>query len=617
MTTYNPVSPEFLAEVEAVIGKENVFTDPDKLDMYKTDEEYDPRRFRVPEAVVRPGNAEEIAGIVKLCNKYMVPITVRSGGTSLADGAIAVCGGIILLMERLNKIIEMNTEGMYVIAEAGVRTVDIQKMANDAGFLYAGDPCSAESCMIGANLATNAGGNKAVRYGVTRNQVYGLEMVTPEGEIVEVGARLKKCSTGYCMEQLVMGSEGTLGIITKVTLKLQPMPPYRFDVLAVFEDPHMALSLVAKINKAGINPTSIEYMDNSYAEAGVRTVDIQKMANDAGFLYAGDPCSAESCMIGANLATNAGGNKAVRYGVTRNQVYGLEMVTPEGEIVEVGARLKKCSTGYCMEQLVMGSEGTLGIITKVTLKLQPMPPYRFDVLAVFEDPHMALSLVAKINKAGINPTSIEYMDNSYVRATADYIEFKGAPHYETGIYVIITVETFTEEELDTKMEQLSDLCEEAGAVDVLEADDRIWAMRRNCQESISLVSKVSLTDDVVVPVDKIASTIKEIMEIGEKYPFPIPVKINAHIGDGNLHIVLCKCDMTDEDWEKYVHEFHEEVYAYAYAQGGRLTGEHGIGAKKLAYMEEFTPAGELELMRKIKRAWDPNNILNPGKVFNA
>ena len=176
---------------------------------------------------------------------------------------------------------------------------------------------------------------------------------------------------------------------------------------------------------------------------------------------------------------------------------------------------------------------------------------------------------------------------------------------------------FTEEELDTKMEQLSDLCEEAGAVDVLEADDRIWSMRRNCQESISLVSKVSLTDDVVVPVDKIASTIKEIMGIGEKYPFPIPVKINAHIGDGNLHIVLCKCDMTDEDWEKYVHEFHEEVYAYAYAQGGRLAGEHGIGAKKLSYMEEFTPAGELELMRKIKRAWDPNNILNPGKIFNA
>ncbi|MDO4920383.1 MAG: FAD-binding oxidoreductase [Phascolarctobacterium sp.] len=468
MQAYNKVSEAMLEELRAAVGAENVITDLEKLDQYKTDEEYDPRRFRVPEAVVRPANPQEVAAVVKLCNKYMTPVTVRSGGTSLADGAIAVCGGIVLLMERMNKIIEMNTEGMYMVVEAGVRTVDIQKLANEAGYLYAGDPCSAESCLIGGNLATNAGGNKAVRYGVTRNQVYGLEMVTPTGEIVEVGARLKKCSTGYCMEQLVMGSEGTLGIITKATLKLQPLPPYRFDLLAVFDDPMKALDVVPRIMQAGLNPTSMEYMDNSY-----------------------------------------------------------------------------------------------------------------------------------------------------VRATADFIEFKGAPHYEDGIYVIITVETFTEDELDSKMEQLNDLCEEAGAVDVLEADDRIWAMRRNCQESISLVSKVSLTDDVVVPVDKIATTIKEIMHIGSKYPFPIPVKINAHIGDGNLHIVLCKCDMSDEEWESTVHAFHEEVYAYAYAQGGRLAGEHGIGAKKLNYMEEFTPAGELELMRKIKRAWDPNNILNPGKVFNA
>lgn len=172
----------------------------------------------------------------------------------------------------------------------------------------------------------------------------------------------------------------------------------------------------------------------------------------------------------------------------------------------------------------MGSEGTLGIITKVTLKLQPMPPYRFDLLAVFDDPFKALDVVPKIMQAGLNPTSMEYMDNSYVRACADYIEFKGAPHYEDGIYVIITVETFSEDELDMKMEQLDELCEAAGAVEVLEADDRIWAMRRNCQESISLVSKVSLTDDVVVPVDRIAPTIKEIMHIGSKYPFPIPVK---------------------------------------------------------------------------------------------
>ncbi len=466
MKEYASVSEEMLAELRTALGDEYVLTAADKLDQYKTDEETDPKKFHLPEAVVLPGCTQEVAAVVKLCNKYHVPVTVRGGGTSLADGAIPVCGGIVLLMERMNHILKMDTQAMYM----------------------------------------------------------------------EV-------------------------------------------------------------------------------EAGVRTIDIQQKANAAGFLYAGDSCSAESCQIGGNLATNAGGNKAVRYGVTRNQVYSLEMVTPTGEIVEVGARLKKCSTGYCMEQLVMGSEGTLGIITKATLKLQPLPPYRFDLLAVFDDPVKALDVVPKIMQAGLNPTSIEYMDNSYVRGTADYIEFKGAPHYEDGIYVIITVETFTEDELDTKMEKLDELCSEAGAIDVLEADDRIWNMRRNCQESVRLISLVSLTDDVVVPVDEIAETIKYIMKIGEKYPFP--VKINAHIGDGNLHIVLCKCDLTDEEWESNVEAFHEEVYTYAYAHGGRLAGEHGIGAKKLSYMEAYTPAGELDLMRKIKLAWDPELILNPGKIFNA
>lgn len=463
---YEKVSSQMLADLKAVLGEEYVLTAPEKLDLYKTDEEADPRKFRVPEAVVIPADAQQVAEVVKLCNKYHVPVTVRGGGTSLAEGAIAVCGGIVLVMERMNKILELNTEGMYMVVEAGVRTIDIQKMANEAGFLYAGDPCSSESCQIGGNLATNAGGNKAVRYGVTRHQVYSIEVVTPTGEIVQVGARLKKCSTGYCMEQLIMGSEGTLGIITKATLKLQPLPPYRFDLLAVFDSPEKALKVV-----------------------------------------------------------------------------------PE------------------------------------------------------------------IIKAGLNPTSIEYMDNSYVRGTADYLEFKGAPHYEDGIYVIITIETFNEDELDNKMEILDTLCSEAGAADVLEADDRIWNMRRNCLESVRLISLICLTDDVVVPIDKISSTIEYIMEVGEKYPFP--VKINAHIGDGNLHIVLCKCDLSDDEWEEQTQKFHHEIYTYVYAQGGRLAGEHGIGAKKLECMETFTPAAELDLMKKIKLAWDPNLILNPGKIFNV
>lgn len=461
---YNKIGAAFLTQLQAIVGREQVRTDADTLDHYKRDEEEDERYFCQPDVVIFPGSTEEIAAVVRLCNEELIPITVRGGGSGINDGAIAYCGGVLLCMERLNKIIELNKEGMYLVAEAGARTVEIQRLAN---------------------------------------------------------------------------------------------------------------------------------------------------AN--GFLYAGDPCSAESCQIGGNLATNAGGNKAVRYGVTRHQVYGFEMVTPTGEIVNLGSRLKKCSTGYCMEQLVIGSEGTLGIITKVTLKLQPLPPCRVDILAVFTDPVAALSVVPIINKAGINPTSIEYMDNPNVRSTAEYLEFTGAPHQEEGIYVIISLEAFSEDELDMKLEQLSNICEEAGAIDVLEADERIWNMRRNCLESVRLVSLVCTTDDVVVPVDQMNEMFKFIASTVAKYPFPL--RINAHIGDGNLHIVLCKMDMTDEEWEAQLHSFTKEIYDYVYAHGGRLSGEHGIGAKKAELLKQFTPSGEYDLMLKIKQAWDPKMILNPGKVL--
>lgn len=462
---YNKVDAKFLDALKAIVGAEHVFADEATLDKYKTDEETNPHKFHTPEAVVAPANAEEIAAVVKLANEAEVPVTVRSAGTSLADGAIAVCGGIILLMERLNKILEINPEAMYMVVEAGALTKEIQEAAQKENLLYAGDPCSADSCMIGGNIATNAGGNKAVRYGVTRDQIYSVEVVTPTGDIVELGARLKKKSTGYCLEQLIMGSEGTLGIITKATLKLQPLPPYRFDLLAIFTDVDKAADLVPKVIKAGITPTSVEFMDNHFVQS---------------------------------------------------------------------------TCAYCDTTM---------------------------------------------------------------------------PHQQDGNFVIITVETFSEDELDMKMEQLDELCTESGAVEVLEADERIWNLRRNCQESLRVISLVSITDDVVVPTDKVAECIKFVEEKGKKYPFQ--VMTIAHAGDGNLHFCLCKGDLSDEEWDREVDKFHAEVYEYAYAIGGRLSGEHGIGAKKLPEMETYTPAGELTMMKEIKRALDPKNILNPGKIINA
>lgn len=463
--TYNPVTEEVLAALRAALGEEFVKNDPETLERYKTDEEPDPHYHHLPEVVVLPGNTEEVAAVMKLANKFLVPVTPRSAGTSVSCGAIPVCGGIVLLLERMDKILEMNEDAMYMVVEAGARTSEIQAKANEAGLLYAGDPCSAESCLIGGNIATNAGGNKAVRYGTTRHQVYSIEVVTPQGEIVELGGRLKKCSTGYCLDQLIMGSEGTLGIITKATLKLLPLCPYRIDILAIFTD----------INKA-------------------------------------------------------------------------------------------------------------------------------------------VDLVPRLIKAGLNPTSVEFMDNGFVRAASDYAELR-LPHYEDGSYVIVTVETFNEDELDLKMEQLDEICTECGATDVVEADERVWKVRRSCLEGAKALSRVSTSDDFVVPVDKIAVCLEHLMEVSKDYDFKCMCL--AHAGDGNLHFSILKMDMSDEEWERQLHAFHEICYAYVYSLGGRLSGEHGIGAKKLEALAACCDPVEMSIMKTIKRAMDPNNILNPGKLINA
>ncbi len=465
MTMYNPVTDEVLEALRSAIGAEYVKNDQEVLERYKTDEEPDPHYHHLPEVVVWPGSAEEVAAIMKIANKYLVPVTPRSAGTSVSCGAIPVHGGIVLLMERMDKIIEMNAEAMYMVVEAGARTAEIQQKANEAGLLYAGDPCSADSCLIGGNIATNAGGNKAVRYGTTRHQVYSIEVVTPTGEIVELGGRLKKCSTGYCLEQLIMGSEGTLGIITKATLKLLPLCPYRLDILAIFTD----------VNKA-------------------------------------------------------------------------------------------------------------------------------------------VDLVPQLIKAGLNPTSVEFMDNGFVRAASDYAELR-LPHYEDGSYVIVTVETFNEDELDMKMEQLDEICTACGATDVVEADERVWKVRRSCLEGSKVISKVSTSDDLVVPVDQIAVCIEHLNEVAKKYSFRLMCL--AHAGDGNLHFQILKMDMSDEQWADELQRFHAEAYAYVYSLGGRLSGEHGIGAKKVDALAVYCNPVEMAIMQTIKRAMDPNNILNPGKLIRA
>ena len=465
MRQYNPVTEEVISALKDALGAKFVKTDADVLDKYKMDEVLDPHYWRTPEVVVLPGNTEEVSQVMQIANRFKVPVTPRSAGTSVSCGAIPTYHGIVMLLERLDKIIEINEEGMYMVVEAGVRTKDIQDLARSHGLLYAGDPCSADSCLIGGNLATNAGGNKAVRYGTTRHQVYSVEVVLPNGKITTLGATLKKCSTGFCLDQLIIGSEGTLGIITKATLKLVPLCPYKLDVLAIFTD-------LAK----------------------------------------------------------------------------------------------------------------------------------------------ATALVPKLVKAGLNPTSVEFMDNNFVRSASDYSKLR-LPHYEDGCYDIVSIETFNEDELDDKMAKLEEICSECGATDVLEADDRVWQVRRNCLESTRDLSSVATSEDLVVPVTRIADCIQALVKESQKYDFR--VFCLAHAGDGNLHFQILKCDMSDEAWNTQLEEFRKIAYKYVYGMGGRLSGEHGIGMKRVEYMEAYTDPVELELMKTIKTAMDPEWILNPGKVISA
>ena len=463
MSKFNKVTPEFVEKLRSILGEKGVTTDPEKLLTFQTDEEGNSYWFRTPEVVVFPETTEQVAAVVKLANEHLVPITPRAAGSGVACGAIPIHHGLVMELDRMNKILELDEDNLYAVVQTGVRTSEIQEQCRQRGLLYAGDPCSADSCQIGGNVATNAGGNKAVRYGTTRNQVYSVEVVLPNGKIATFGSTLKKCSTGFCLDQLIIGSEGTLGIITKATLKLVPLSPFHVDVLAVF----------TKLSDA--------------AEA-----------------------------------------------------------------------------------------------------------------------------VPKIVKAGINPTSVEFMDVSFVRSACEYCKLD-LPHKEDGYYDIITIEAFNEAELDEKTEKLMKICEECHATDVVEADDRVWSVRRNCLESTRTYSKVGTSEDLVVPATKIADCIKTLMEESRKYDFR-PFCL-AHAGDGNIHFQILKCDMSDEDWEKQLEQFRAVAYPYVYSLGGRLSGEHGIGLKRLKYMEKYTDPVELEFMKTIKQAVDPNWIMNPGKVI--
>ncbi len=470
---YTKVAPEIVTELREIIGKQYViFEDKDKLEPFCRDEIPDPSYAYMPEVVVRPRTAEEIAAIMKLANREHIAVTPRGAGSGLSGGAVPVHGGIVLYIDRMNDILEIDQDNMMVVVEPGVITADINDALEPFGLVYAGYPMSLLTCYIGGNVAENAGGGKAVKYGVTGRYVLGLETVTPTGEIVQFGGKLMKDVTGYNMVQMMVGSEGTLGIFTKIVLRLLPLPRCSVDLLVLFKTPEDAVSAVPKMMAVG----------------------------------------------------------------------------------------------------------------------------------------------------GIIPASIEFMDQGSVRAACEYLN-ETIPYEQAGAMLLITVDGQDEEQVQREYDTIGEQCFEAGAIEVYVADntttsERIWNVRRNIAEAFSLISPHQISEDLVVPPASIAELVRQMQEMGKRYGVPVPSY--GHAGDGNLHTRIIKNpEWSMERWKEESPKIQKELYEMTASLGGMLSGEHGIGHKRKKFMPMFVSDVYLDIIRSIKRAMDPNNVLNPGKIIDV
>ena len=355
-------------------------------------------------------------------------------------------------------------------------------------------------------------------------------------------------------------------------------------------------------------------------QSGVLLNDLAQDAEKQGLLYPPDP-GEKFATVGGNVATNAGGMRAVKYGCTRDYVRAMTVVLPTGEIVKLGATVSKTSSGYSLLNLMIGSEGTLGIITELTLKIIPAPKASASLIVPFEDLKTALETVPKLKMSSLNPQAIEFMEREIVLASERHTgrsvfpqEMGGQP---VGAYLLITLDSDSEDQLYTLLEQAAELVLDAGAMDVLVADSPAkmrdaWAARSAFLEVIMEETKLLDECDVVVPVTKIASYLEFVNKAGEECG--LVIRSFGHAGDGNLHIYECSNDFTEEEFKKRVDKFFDIIYKEACAQGGLVSGEHGIGSGKIQYLIDSIGETNMALMEGIKRVFDPKMILNPGKV---
>lgn len=353
-------------------------------------------------------------------------------------------------------------------------------------------------------------------------------------------------------------------------------------------------------------------------EAAVITQVLREAVAEKGLLYPVDPSSQGSCWIGGNVAENSGGARAVKYGVTKDYVLNLEVVLPDGEIIWTGANTLKNSTGYNLTQLMVGSEGTLGVITKIVLKLLPQNSNNVLMLVPFYKASEACEAVSAIFRAGIVPSALEFMERDAIDWTLQFIDGINVPVHEAiEAHLLVEVDGNHPEILFAEAEKIMSVVEQFQIDEVLFADSEdqknaLWKLRRSVAEAVKSNS-VYKEEDTVVPRYELPRLLIGIKEIGAKYGFKSVCY--GHAGDGNMHVNIIKGEMSDENWLTQVPKGIRELFELTVALKGTISGEHGIGFVQKNFMDIAFSKVHLELMERIKYVFDPNNILNPGKIF--
>ncbi len=466
MTTYNKITPQIIGRLSSIVGNANLFVDGETLENYSHDETED-LKF-LPDVVVKPTTTQQISEILKLANEYRFPVTPRGGGTGLSGGALTVHGGVCLSMEKFNKILEVDEKNFLAAVEPGVITQTFQEELEKRGLFYPPDPASRGSCLLGGNLAESSSGPRTVKYGGTKDYVLGIEAVLPTGEIINAGGKVLKNVTGYNLTQLIIGSEGTLAVITKIIFRIIPLPKLRKVLLVAFNSLEDAATAVADIFQNGITPSAIEFMEKSAVKAAEGKLD------------------------------------------------------------------KRFPNGDAEAQLLIEVDG----------------------------------------------------------------------NYDDG--------------LTRDIEIIASVVEKHKAVDVLIAEERqkvedVWALRRAIGEAVKSISAYK-EEDTVVPRAKLPHLVQGVKEICGKYG--ITSICYGHAGDGNVHVNLLKDKLDDASWKKNIDTTIREIFELTVSLGGTISGEHGIGYSQKSYLPIALSEIEIKLMREIKNVFDPNNILNPGKIFS-